>query len=270
VGEIRMRDLDWWGIGTLSLKIPFYQWRTFLASTLSALICFFLVYVSVRLLAEHVPLHRLARLLESTAFPIAQTIGLAVFEWGWLTALWHNTMRHFLTFPTHRDFWLYALIAICIGIVGQSLGVVLTVAHRFIWDEMAAFGRYISILFYIAVALVFFGILWVQLRLSIWPASIVVKRRLTNPFMIWRSTKDLAWDFFLIAAVVTIPIALLTGLALGLIYFSMPKEIATNLMLSWKAVATTYSTAVLCASQLLAYFEILGRREAMREAAIDA
>lgn len=265
-----MRDLDWWGIGTLALKIPFYQWRTFLAATLSALVCFFLVYVSIRLLAEHLPSHRLAGFLESTSSPIAQAIGLAVFEWGWLTALWHNTMRHFLTFPTHRDFWLYALVAICIAIAGQSLGIALALGQRFIWYVLAPDGQYISILFYIVVALVSFGILWIQLRLSIWPASIVVKRRLTNPVTIWRSTNDLAWDFFLIAMVMVVPIMLLTGLVLGLVYFSMPKEIATNLMLGWKAIAKPYSTAALCASQLLAYFEILGRREAMREAAINA
>jgi len=260
-----MRDLNWWEIGALSLKIPFYQWRTLIACLIPAAIAYAAVFVAADYNLPFLLNIYDGRAIENLPRNTARLIAELLFQWCWMTALWHNTMRHIVTFPAHSSFWIYLVLFAGLTAIASIVSIALAVGQSLIWHSLAPAGYYSAIPLYITLGIFGLFLGWIFLRMAIWPACIVAHRRFVSPVLVWRSTSNLAWDFFLLFLMIAFPFTLLGFLLLtfGPAFVPRGHLHLGSIIIYWVTqTASFYSMAAGCAAWLLAFAEIANRRDA--------
>lgn len=254
-----MRELEWWAIGGQGLKIPFFQWPTLLAcvASASAIAGLSLVTIVGAALWSPLPGSFPPDKLLPYLWPILAAIWFAVFQWCWMTALWHNTLKHCLTFPVQKAFWLFVavfllLMAVDLAFAGGRNLLKHVIANRA--GSSAGQGG-----FALATLAAQAGLhVFLLARLMIWPAYTIARRELVSPIKIWHATSGLFWDFVFLQLRIQIPIAFIGFVLFAIAMFFLRSGTVVA------AVAVTigiYSSAALGAAMLLAYFEIIGKRE---------
>lgn len=255
-----MRELDWWDIGRQGLKIPFYQWRTLLASLAAAVASILIAAILITGLALLYPEPQSSFVDAISPYVL---LGLAfiattTFQWCWMTALWHNGLRHCLTFFLHRNFWQFA-----------ALLLLLFIADILFWNAKASLQGIIGSLLggngrphtgtMLGFSLGAAGLHVLLLaRVMIWPAYTIARQELVGPLVVWRATDGLFWDFIFLNLRVQIPLALAAiffGAIALLVFRSAGSLLPIGLSFAVLMIAATNAAC------LLAYFEVVGKRE---------
>ena len=257
-----MRDLDWQGIGAQALKIPLTQWKTLVACIASASVLSAVIIFCTGVAASFLSDSRQQWFQEqgfNYTFLAVCFISATIFQWCWMTALWHNTMRHCLTFLFHAGFWNFAalmlLILLAQGLASSIKALILAASESLLLGHGR--GPQISV---VGVMFASLGLqAWIFARLMIWPACVVVRRQLCSPITIWHATDGLFWDFVFLSLRVQLPILVVFGI-LGAVVLLLVRS--ANLLMALSAGGAIYAIAAMNAAGLLAYFEVIGKREA--------
>lgn len=257
-----MRELDWWDIGKQALRIPLNQWKTLLACISAAggtaLVAIFAAGVGAVLLPEAGQQWFLDR-GPTYLFFMACFVFTVIFQWCWMTALWHSTMRHCLTFALQPAFWKFFSLMLLFLLAELAVGGIKALLNHSVDLAISEHrkGYQVST---IGMALGSLGLhAWAFARLMIWPADTVVRRTISNPMRIWRATDGLFWDFIFLTLRIQIPILLVfgTGIGVAMIVFR-----SVDVVMILGAIGAVYAMAAINAAGLLAFYEVLGKREA--------
>lgn len=255
-----MRELDWWSIGAQSLKIPFYQWRTLLlcvASASAAAIIAGAVFAGCMALVPEEPLSWLLERIPPYSFAFLAFLWFVVFQWCWMTALWHNSLRHCLTYFLRHDFWKFAALLLLV-LMGDGLVWMAKISAQDLIGAYTGTGSSNGSAT-IGLALGAAGLhAWLFARLMIWPAYVVAKRDFVAPTKIWRATEGLFWDFIFLVMRIQIPVAII-GIVLIVLSMIFWRSASAAMLIS--ILLTIFAAAATSAASLLAYFEVIGKRD---------
>ncbi|WP_374377979.1 hypothetical protein [Dongia sp.] len=258
-----MRELDWWDIGGQGLKIPYYQWPTLLVCVASAsAVTILFVFAAVGgSLWFSIPDHSFFNHFIPYLLPVLGTIWLGIFQWSWMTALWHNSLKHCLTFPIQKAFWQFVavsllLLAADLAIVGARDLLQQLISNRVSPGRGSSTGHSMIAL---GTVLSQAGLhVFLLARLMIWPAYTVARREFVSPIKIWQATSGLLWDFVFLQLRVQIPVAFI-GVILSVITLLIVRS--TMIFIAVGAIFAIYGAAAMGAAMLLAYFEVIGKRQ---------
>lgn len=238
-----MRDIEWWEIGTRALRNPFVQWPTLLACCVPSAVLGILSYFLLKNAHTH------GLLAEDLSVTVGWGLAVLLFEWFWMTALWHDSFRHLATFASRLGFWVY------VAVFGSfnALAIIWLAAPESVSDYLDI-DRKLGLAVWI-VCLIF--LLWIWLRLSIWPAAVIAKGTWVDPRSIWRATRGLAWDMFLIQVVIGVP-SVLIGFGLMATEHYLPVTPALQEALLFTGLTIElYFAAATCSALLLAYHDVI-------------
>ncbi len=207
-------------IAVESLVAPLKKWRLFLRALVPVLLfCAILIGGGYQLLES-----ALNGWLGSgpPLWELLTYIGLSLFDWNWLGLLrmpeasWLDRLRG-------QIFTLVAFATISWGLNGLLvlLGPLQSYAESFdpVLRQTGNQVLYATSFQTAGIGLVIIVLLvWLRLRLLLWPADIFAKGRLSLPIDAWRMTKEKTLHLIAMITVITIGSAAIGGLCMGIDY----------------------------------------------------
>jgi hypothetical protein len=224
---IETSKLDWKGITLQALKAPLQQWRLLLTCVAPPA----LIYLLLRGFAE-------MDLPDLSNFPVPGEaswyliellllLPIFIFEWRWMSALWHGdtpTVRRLLGY---RLFWYYAATFAAVELFFSLGDHLAQLAHSGLVDLLGGSGATESrgassgLLVFLSLLPALFR-LWIEARLAPWKAAIIDRHHLIGPGHIWQVTRGHAWRIFVILLFVAIPIMAASWLLAYIATFLLP------------------------------------------------
>lgn len=207
-------------IAAESLAAPLKKWRLFIRALVPVLVfCAILTGGGYQFL-ESVLNGRLGS--GPPLWELLTYIGLSVFDWNWLGLLrasdasWLDRLRG-------QVFTLIAFVTISWGL--NYLLILLGPLQSYVASFDPVLRQTGNQVIYAtsfrtaAIGLVIMMLLvWLRLRLLLWPADIFVKRRLSLPIDAWRMTKGKTLHLTAIIAVITLGSVAIGGFCMGVDY----------------------------------------------------
>ncbi len=250
-----MPKLDLKGISLKALWSPLQEWRLLLrCAALPALLYLFLItgcqFMFPAALSYTLP-------GQGTFFlwSFLETGPMLLFEWRWLSALWHGEARGSTGVPMPSTWWRYIALFGMLEILYQTILAGPDLVRMGLFDTLPngrAAESSVNLAFAFIEMTVIAGYVWVFARLLVWNAAVIDRRSIIGPVPIWQLTRGHAWRITCLVFLMTLPLVAVNWLIEWLVAELSIGELPYLPML-YDLPMTIYGYAVFGAASLLIY-----------------